>query len=310
VALLGVGYVTLAKAEFRTRGDGDQVIARTDAQGRFSLPALSASPRLVAVHSLGYVEVTSDELTASGKMVLQPWGRIQGVLKFGTKPAADQEVMVTQRSFEPGDLSFDFEAYKTRTDDQGRFTVSYVPPGERQLVRLIPRGDRSWTHSHGQRITVKPGETTEVAYGGAGRPVVGKLVLSSPGREVDWNQGFSSLSTMFPQPPTKTRSQEEARAWYNSPEVKAALENARHYALSMSPDGSFRIEDVPAGTYDLRINLSEPGGGQPGMGEPIGSLSKEVIVPEMPGGRSDEPLDLGELTLQVRTGVERVLREK
>jgi hypothetical protein len=300
VAMLGLGYLSLGKASFKTRGEDDQLIATTDTQGRFALAALLASPTLVAVHPLGYGEIAADELAASEKIVLQPWGRIEGVLKFGSHPAVDEEVMVTQETSGRGGLYLDFEDFRTRTDDQGRFTLSHVPPGERQLVRLIPRGDRSWAHSHNQRITVKSGETTQIAYGGTGRAIVGKVVLSSPGREVDWNQGYSSLSTRLPGQSRAFNSQEAWREWYASPEVKAARENARHYAVSISPDGVFRIEDIPAGTYDLRIDVREPGGNRPGMGESIGSLSQEVVVPEMPGGRSDEPLDLGELKLPVR----------
>jgi hypothetical protein len=59
--------------------------------------------------------------------------------------------------------------------------------------------------------------------------------------------------------------------------------------ITFTSDGSFRIEDVPSGVYWLRLRV-------PGL--PYGTFIREVIVPEMPGGRSDQPLDLGTITIR------------
>jgi peroxiredoxin len=67
-------------------------------------------------------------------------------------------------------------------------------------------------------------------------------------------------------------------------------------------DGSFRVEDVEAGTYDLILVVNEPSHDPRGMMPshlPLGSAHREVIVPPMPGGRSDEPLDLGAIRLEL-----------
>ena len=80
----------------------------------------------------------------------------------------------------------------------------------------------------------------------------------------------------------------------------AYLRAGRSYAVKVEPDGSFRVEDVPAGKYQLSIHVYEPPvGRQCGFGELIGSLSHEFAVPEMPGGRSDQALALGDLVLEV-----------
>ncbi len=63
-----------------------------------------------------------------------------------------------------------------------------------------------------------------------------------------------------------------------------------------TPDGAFRIDDVPEGTYNLSVqltDLSSPNQWQPGV--PIGKVIASVTVPPVPNGVSDEPLDLGEL---------------
>jgi hypothetical protein len=63
-----------------------------------------------------------------------------------------------------------------------------------------------------------------------------------------------------------------------------------------SADGSFRIDDVPPGTYTLRIVLTEPFGTYSPLsrGTPIGSLETEVTMPE---SADRTPFDLGILSM-------------
>src|SRR5437867_7924397 len=83
--------------------------------------------------------------------------------------------------------------------------------------------------------------------------------------------------------------------------MKEARKNHRYYALRVAEDGSFRIENVLSGTYQLSIHLTEPSGDRFGSGPPIGNLTRDVVVPEIPGGVADQPLDLGALTIQIKT---------
>ena len=299
VAILGLGYLSLERAALQSGGD-DLAVVTTDAQGHFNLPAMLVTPTLVAVHESGYAEIQATNLAASGKILLQPWGRVEGVMKFGSQPAVDQEIALNSLGTGLGQLNYSHETFKTQTDSEGRFAFDTVPPGNRQLVRLIRMGERSWMHSQAQPITVKAGGLTEVLYGGTGRPVVGKFVLSDPGREVDWNKGHRNLSTRLPQPPQPFKTPEEWQEWNNSPEFREAVKTMRHYAFQIDPDGAFRIEGVQAGQYSLQIHLMEPGDDDFGGGPIVGSVAREIIMPEIPGGTSDEPLDLGEIKVQVR----------
>jgi thiol-disulfide isomerase/thioredoxin len=72
------------------------------------------------------------------------------------------------------------------------------------------------------------------------------------------------------------------------------------HAVKVEPDGSFRIEDVVAGSYELRFVLREASSdpSRRHVAEPVGGAHREVIVPEMAGDRSDQPLDLGEVSLE------------
>src|SRR5262249_21252295 len=76
-------------------------------------------------------------------------------------------------------------------------------------------------------------------------------------------------------------------------------------AVKVEPDGTFRVDDVPLGAYDLSITVNEPlPGNQCGLGgEMLGSVRSKVTVPE--GPTSDTPVDVGtlELTMSRRVKV-------
>src|SRR5216110_2041055 len=124
----------------------------------------------------------------------------------------------------------------------GGLLLIMYPPGPRQLVSLVPMGQgQGWMWSQIQAVDAKAGETTQVVYGGVGRPVSGRLALSDPNRKLDWNSGHHSFGTKFPRPPRRLKTAEEAQQWNNSPEVKEARKNNRFYGLRIAEEGSFRI---------------------------------------------------------------------
>jgi hypothetical protein len=80
------------------------------------------------------------------------------------------------------------------------------------------------------------------------------------------------------------------------------MRTRRNYTLRFQPDGSFHVDDVLPGSYSVYLQASVPSG-DPNRGfsqTTIGSLSKEIVVPEAGAGESDDPLDLGELEVRVR----------
>ena len=69
--------------------------------------------------------------------------------------------------------------------------------------------------------------------------------------------------------------------------------NSKYYPVKLGPDGSFRVDDVQPGTYAFAIQFYN-GSSPPQL---IGSGKQEFTVDPMPGGRSDQPLDIGTIGL-------------
>jgi hypothetical protein len=83
------------------------------------------------------------------------------------------------------------------------------------------------------------------------------------------------------------KSQQEAqRQWQDS---------RRYYAFAVAEDGSFRVEDVAPGTYRLILSVTQEGAR---YRDSVASAQVEVKIDEIPGGQTDEPLDMGTLELK------------
>jgi len=292
----------------------DSQYVETKQDGRFSFPPQIGPFSVVVLHDRGYAEVTREELEMSSELMLQPWARVEGKLLIGKEPGINQVVRVSlEEPYEPNSPRI-YHDCQANTDSNGYFVFERVPSGKAQVSREIKLSDRMTTFSHAVPVEIKSGETITVTIGGTGRPVVGKVAAPADYKQpINWNYGHNSLSLKLSEPPghenLEQMSMEERRSWYetwsNSDEGKAFIEEQRKqrqfYTFKIEHDGTFRIEDVPAGKYQLSIMVHEPPvATKCGYGELIGMVSHEFDIPEMPGGRSDEPLHIGPLELEIK----------
>ena len=154
----------------------------------------------------------------------------------------------------------------------------------------------------------QPGETARVDIGGTGRPIVGRVVApDGAAGAIDVTLGFHQIRPKVERPANLLAGLALALARSASPQVRAGSQAAPgSMSLQVEPDGSFRAEDVPAGRYELSIQVHAPvADDQCGFGELIGTAARAFDVPAMPCGRSEEPQDLGtvEPTFDTRLAV-------
>ena len=127
---------------FSTEGLGGFVstgLLHTDNQGRFALPPDPSITMIVAANRQGYAQVTPAELAANPVIQLDPWGRVEGTFVINGKPCSNRIVSI---GFGQGGgletISCDWDAFESRTDDQGRFTIPMAPPGNHEMTMIAP----------------------------------------------------------------------------------------------------------------------------------------------------------------------------
>jgi hypothetical protein len=270
--------------------DGHTRIATTDAEGKFNIPSAPDDGTVVAAGDPGFARAPLAEVRSTGTIMLQLWGRIEGTLKRRGQPAVGKDLLFNLSI--PG-IRTDFNGYKSTTDDQGKFTMEKVPPGEGEIVRLISTSPNSWSWSDHTPVTVKSGETTQVTLGDDGATLVGRIQFNNaPTNDVALTyRGF--VSGQMPQMP-HFNSPDEAQAYYKTPEYQALMQLHKNYSVEMNPDGSFSVEDVVPGTYSLNIFAINTNG-NPGAQQPFARGSTTITVPDTFNPAT--PIDIGEVVL-------------
>jgi hypothetical protein len=224
---------------------------------------------------------------------------------------------------------------ETTTDAAGRFVFPRVPPADVKIFHA-PKVGRSETGlvpiTQITNLNVKAGETRTVTLGGQGCPVVGRVVLKNYSKPIRWQDQVFWMDSLSPEPPdcpnfdainkeyhvakdaARTQDDMDAAqtrylaeherisrqlcAYYSSPAGRQYWFSKRTYVLRFSQDGSFRIDDVVGGEYQVTLDprLLESKMGQ--LKSPRIALHRqEIDVPETPGGRSDTPFDVGVINI-------------
>lgn len=284
---------------------GEQLAkTQVEADGKFQLPIVPEDPPVIFTHKDGVLETKVSELKKNPHVQLQPWGKVEGRLLVAGEPKGRVTLGLGTLLWSP-DLGLQV-IYNTTTDPDGSFTFTDVPPGEYKLYRqLSSRMNRAITEDHAMPIVVKAGEVSKVEYRGTGRPVIGQAMPDKPELSVDWLNDDHVLVLKQPAIPPVNREDfatfkaflEANKTAYKTPAWRQQTRDARTYLLVFERDGSFRAEDIPPGTYELRIRVTKPGVNTMFVRpeDDMASLTREVIVPAGKG-----PFDLGRLTVPVR----------
>jgi RNA polymerase sigma factor (sigma-70 family) len=282
---IGGGSVQLGESGLRSFG---AQMSTSDQSGSVEMPAPPEQHIIIAWTPDGFAYSPVAELRVSGLLILQPYGRIEGVVTRGMAYGSGQELTL---ELLPGSLTFAHQGYKALSDTQGRFVFERVPPGKLSILRLVKTGTNSWSHSHKTEVVVAPGRTTEITLGGMDATVIGQVDVSPFRGQADVRIN-AHLSTPTPKPPSNLRP-EESMALFASPEWKEKVPHVKHFAAVVEPDGSLVLDTIPPGDYTLNIRATLPGSGF--LGKEIGRTSVPITVPQ--GAIPSNPIDIGHITL-------------
>jgi len=253
----------------------------TDAQGRFYLNDLAGASYLVAAHERGFAEIATNQFSTNMMIPLEPWGRIEGTLRRYDKVVSHDWVSLgytfntfynlAKRTHPVSAKNLrtlwypDWPnmtggtVFKTETDDAGHYAFDYVRPGQYDIFGSRVR----------ERAAINANETTVRNIGGHGRPVIGEFKIRNPYVQINWESetvngrwqtfGFSYFCTEPPMPAKPFNTRQEYQTWRKQREVDRSLDNNGHgHEVLVLKDGSFRIEQVEPGKYELELFIYDP----------------------------------------------------
>jgi len=275
----------------------------TDASGRFNLPTLPEERPVVFTHPEGFLETSLADLAKNRPVQLQPWARVEGVWRVDGKPLAGGLVAIQSPA---GGLGAEGHALmcSTATDASGNFSFTNLPPGGYTLSRVfrsLPRAAPT-IESHRLHFELGAGEVKHLDYGFAGRRIAGHLAADA---SINWRSNILVLEAKSsPPPPYPFAGPEPARRdYFHSPQWLDYERQQQQFELVSDDKGNFQTDDVPPGTYELRLRSTNPEKSSPmsriwaqlpGREDFLGTLVREVQVPAGSG-----PFDLGAIKMGV-----------
>ena len=279
----------------------DARVVTADTNGRLRLPPESDPGTIIIAHPSGYAEVKPADLAVAPVVVLRRWCRVEGQVLAGTRPVPGQTVWISHYGSQQGDSMTSCWDAEAITGADGRFTCDRVIQGRLVIDRLFKgHGVEGAVHGLATTIEVREGETTHVKLGGPGRTVLGRFEapkdLALP---IDWSKVHARLALNAPH--IGFPGDEEIWKTYGA-FLKTDEGNAYYRdLLPVGPDGSFRVEGLPTGDFQLFLWVTGPAVGKPAETDTDYAIGYERIeVEPLPPGRSAEPLDLGTIVLGKR----------
>ncbi len=272
----------------------ESAYSMTDSRGQFQMPQEQGVSHIVLLHQQGCAVITLEDLLIDSTVHLQPWGRLEGTYRRGSKPVADREFTLELGFAKPDAISVSFTP-GVKSDASGKFTFSQLLPGTYQLVMLAPYqqdGGTTTARQKMQEVEIQSGKTTRVATGGNAYVIRARLRLPEG---FDGTQINGMVRTKSGSPPSSIMTDPKAmEEWMRRPDVQEQMKQARDFPLIKQPDGTFAAEDVPAGDYFVRVvahNQSKQG--VPPTAFWIGD--SQATVPSEPATGT---IDLGEIVMK------------
>src|SRR5579872_525879 len=161
-AVLGAGRLI---EQFRTN------LTVSGPDGTFAFPAMDGAQAVYAAHPGGFGQLDLEGVKPPFRVALRPWGKVEGTARAGGKPVTDAKMSLAQ-PFSYMNLSLALYDFLSKTDANGHFLFTNVPPIELKVMRMVNN-----TAQNPQFVTVEPGRTAAIDYGGTGRLVRGKFVV-------------------------------------------------------------------------------------------------------------------------------------
>jgi len=250
-----------------------------DNDGQIRTAAVDGPFELIVTHDSGFAHVASADGALHEPVRLTPWAQGKGTFRIGRIPGKEVTLeLYTDGIHSMGSKSPSISAScKAVTAADGRFAFTRVFPGRGMINRSISRdgeyGTVDATSTVSQSVEFTAGKTTTLDYGGKGTAVTGKLMMPANSSA----EGFWGFATVY------------INRVPDLPDTRLGR-NRIAYA-TVNRDGSFRIDDMPAGNYNLSVRFNR---------DAPGAISEhKFTLPTIAVGETATTVELGELRLIV-----------
>jgi hypothetical protein len=261
---------------------------------------------LIANNDQGYLILDQQDVYPARDWILTSWGRIEGRVNLPGNYKQGQIDMSFSDPLSriPGvEFYFGIITYEAKLDDQDRFTLGPIPPGQVHLsLRLIQKGSSGAVISileDAADIQVEAGKTATVTID---ETALGRSVTGHIGTSKQWNNKIDGIilakALRPPNPPSAltqpsmSHEMEIYRRDFLDTAAGQAFTNqamdSQPYSGTLDASGNFQIDNVPAGDYELVVPFSTPGN------ETI-LRYLEFKMPVIQAGNAVQPLKLGEI---------------
>ncbi|MDB5309710.1 MAG: hypothetical protein JWO38_3912 [Gemmataceae bacterium] len=244
----------------------------TDEVGRFAFPDPGEPWVTVAQTDAGIAlaEYQADRSDA-GTLKVRPWGSVRGKFSDGGKPVSGAEVRLEPiRLNGLGWPRLTYTLHVT-TDSDGRFEFPRVPPGLVSVqVFLSCWKDPGYRSGPSVPLDLAPGGRVDLDLGSGGATLTGRVKLTGKApSDLNCTYSMNYLVRREPgvaPPPNLANLGFDVRkgfqeSWLRTPEGLTYLSTLQNWFVRLSPDGSFRVNGVPPGEYDLAVSVfAKPSG--------------------------------------------------
>jgi beta-lactamase regulating signal transducer with metallopeptidase domain len=255
---------------------------QSDQSGHFHFPPQEGPLYLIITHPSGYARFRATPSSNRRIINLDPWTRVEGIYRVGGKPQANIPITILRgdtmpfernRMGRPDSMPHVVTFDDVTTGPNGHFVFERVMAGHGTVGRrlMLTSNDGATEVSSQCRVETKfpPGKTVHLDFPALGRAVVGTLHRPIGDKEkIRWS--FAEVEI--------------------EPEKAEAPAARPHFSASVAPDGTFRVDDLPAGDFALNVRFQ--------LGQGGFLFNHHFQVPKPNASTSASPLDLGVLTLR------------
>lgn len=236
----------------------------TKSEGEFEIVPQKDRYALVVISPNGFA---MDERAANdlpGELRLQPWAQVKGTVKQAGNAMPKCEVIFEPIELVGSDRPRIRLRLSTDTASDGTFAFDRLPPMACRIQSYLHFSVESrLKSSQSVPLELSPGAEVRLELAGDGAEVVGQFEIEPPRAPFDYHFSLTYLIAKrdgIKAPQFLVGNGFDWRkgwsdSWLRSQEGGVYLNTLHNWFVKPDPDGKFRISGVPAGKYELAVNL-------------------------------------------------------